>query len=109
MTLLAQPAREDIAFTAVMHALSDPVRLRILAALADGEERSCHEAAENCGVHVSTSSHHFRVMREAGVLSARKVGRTRYVRIRRDDLDTRFPGVLNAALTAARELQATPT
>ncbi|ADI08049.1 transcriptional regulator, ArsR family protein [Streptomyces bingchenggensis BCW-1] len=37
-----------------------------------------------------------RVMREAGITTTRIAGRNRYVRLRRDELDARFPGLLDA-------------
>ncbi|WP_157555451.1 ArsR/SmtB family transcription factor [Nocardia crassostreae] len=83
-----------------VHALSDRVRLRLLAALADDREHTCTAAAEDIDVHKSTMSHHYRVLRESGVITVRQDGRIRYVRLRRADLDARFPGILDAALAA---------
>ncbi|WP_067827524.1 ArsR/SmtB family transcription factor [Nocardia inohanensis] len=100
MRNLPQPAVDDIEFVSVMHALSDQARLRLLAALADDGEHSCSAAAEGIEVHKSTMSHHFRVLREAGLISTRQDGRHRFVRLRRAELDQRFPGVLDAALAA---------
>jgi len=102
----SQPDVDEIEFVAVMHALADPVRLQLLAALADDEEHSCTAATVGIAVHKSTMSHHFRVLREAGLISARQEGRTRFMRLRRDDIDSRFPGVLTAALAAGRETAA---
>ncbi|MDE3129563.1 MAG: helix-turn-helix transcriptional regulator, partial [Acidobacteriota bacterium] len=60
------PARvESLDLGTVLHALSDPVRLRIVAQLADGGERTC--GSLDLPVAKSTCSHHFRVLREAGV------------------------------------------
>ncbi|MEV6769662.1 metalloregulator ArsR/SmtB family transcription factor [Nocardia sp. NPDC051030] len=100
MRHLPQPAADDIEFVSVMHALSDQVRLRLLAALADDAEHSCTVAAEGIDVHKSTVSHHFRVLREAGLISTRQDGRNRLVSLRRAEVNQRFPGVLDAALTA---------
>ncbi|MFI1912984.1 ArsR/SmtB family transcription factor [Nocardia sp. NPDC020380] len=100
MRYLPQPATDDIRFVAVMHALSDQVRLGILVTLADDAEHSCAAAAEGVDVHKSTATHHFRVLREAGLISTRQEGRSRFVRLRRADLNNRFPGVLDAALNA---------
>nr|WP_243773723.1 metalloregulator ArsR/SmtB family transcription factor [Actinomadura barringtoniae] len=99
----SQPEVDEIEFVAVMHALADPVRLQLLAALADDGEHSCTAATAAIAVHKSTMSHHFRVLREAGLISARQEGRTRFMRLRRDDIDSRFPGVLDAALVAGRD------
>jgi DNA-binding transcriptional ArsR family regulator len=95
------PRLDEIELTAVMHALSDPVRLRIVAELAaepDGE-RACGSFA--LPVTKSTCTHHFKVLREAGVIRTRVVGTTRLNSLRRDDLDARFPGLIDAVLRSA--------
>jgi DNA-binding transcriptional ArsR family regulator len=97
---LPYPARDEIELAAVLHALSDPMRLRIVAALAAGEERSCKSI--DLPVVKSTCTHHFRVLREAGVIRQRQEGTARLNSLRRDDLEVRFPGLLAAVLAAAR-------
>lgn len=101
--VLPQPDRDDIAITDVMRALADPVRMRALAKLTDGEEHGCQAVADGLGLHKSTMSHHYRTLREAGVTSTRVSGRDRLVRLRREDLDARFPGLLDAVLNAFAE------
>ena len=97
---VAQPAREAIELPAVLHALSDPVRLRIVAALATAEEQpAC--GAFDLPVTKSTCTHHFKVLREAGVISQRQRGTARLNSLRRADLDARFPGLLDSVLRAA--------
>ena len=98
---IAQPARNEIELAAVLHALSDPVRLRIVAALAvsAGEEPSC--GSFDLPVTKSTCTHHFKVLREAGVIRQRQQGTARLNALRRDDLDARFPGLLASVLQAA--------
>ncbi|WP_028937055.1 ArsR/SmtB family transcription factor [Pseudonocardia spinosispora] len=95
-----QPATEDIELAQVMHALADPVRLEIVARLARTPGLACTAAASGIDLHKSTMSHHYQVLREAGVTLTRLDGRTRLVELRRDDLDARFPGLLDAVLTA---------
>lgn len=94
------PATEDIELAQVMHALSDPARLEIVARLANGGGEPCHAAARGIDLHKSTLSHHYRVLREAGVTVTTAEGRVRMVRLRRDGLDARFPGLLDAVLNA---------
>ena len=97
---LAHPGRDELELSAVLHALSDPVRLRIVAGLARGDERTC--GSFELPVTKSTCTHHFRVLREAGVILQRAEGTTRVNTLRRDDLDARFPGVLDAVLDAGQ-------
>jgi len=97
---LPHPARREIELASVLHALSDPMRLRIVAALATGEERSCKSI--DLPVVKSTCTHHFRVLREAGLIRQRQEGTARLNSLRRDDLDVRFPGLLAAVLAGAR-------
>lgn len=89
-----EPALAD-----VLAALSDPVRLQIVRTLAaDGEGRPC--GSFDLPVAKSTASHHFRVLREAGVIDQEERGRTRHTTLRRDDLERRFPGLLEIVLRA---------
>lgn len=95
-----QPDRDEIQLEAVLHALSDPQRLRIVRELAlDPEPRACR----SFGLEVtkSTCTHHFRVLREAGLISQQVQGTSRMNSLRRDDLDARFPGLLDAVLAGA--------
>ena len=86
--------------SAVLHALSDPQRLRIVRMLAeDPEPRPC--GTFGLDVSKSTATHHFRVLREAGIIDQRTVGRATYNTLRRDDLEQRFPGLLDAVLNSA--------
>ena len=96
---IAHPDRDELELAAVLHALSDPVRLQIVAALADGGEQNC--GSLNLPVSKSTCAHHFRVLREAGVIRQRHVSTTRMNSLRRDDLDERFPGLIEAVISSA--------
>jgi DNA-binding transcriptional ArsR family regulator len=95
---LDMPAREELRLPAVLEALADPVRLEIVAALAAGE-RPC--GSFPLPVSDSTRSHHLKILRDAGVTATRLVGTQRLVSIRRDDLDERFPGLLDLVLTTS--------
>jgi DNA-binding transcriptional ArsR family regulator len=97
---LAMPAEDELELTAVLQALADPLRLQIVRELDGGDERSCGLFALT--VAPSTRSHHFRVLREAGVVRTRVAGTRRLVSVRRPELDRRFPGLLDAVLTAPR-------
>jgi DNA-binding transcriptional ArsR family regulator len=92
------PSCAELELPAVLHALSDPARLQIVRQLAIRDECTC--GTFDLGLSKATLSHHFRVLRESGVVRTRPEGRTRMLSLRRDDLDERFPGLLDAVLTA---------
>ncbi|UIJ34386.1 helix-turn-helix transcriptional regulator [Allobranchiibius sp. GilTou73] len=99
---LIHPEQQDIDLSRVMAALSDPVRLGIVSAL-DGIDRGVPCCSLEVPVGKSTASHHFRVLREAGVLRQSDEGTRRMNQVRRADLDARFPGLLDLALAHGRE------
>ena len=74
-----------------------PPRRAVLA--ATDEQPSC--GAFDLPVTKSTCTHHFKVLREAGVISQRHRGTARLNSLRRGDLDARFPGLLDSVLRAA--------
>jgi DNA-binding transcriptional ArsR family regulator len=80
----------------VLGAFADPVRLLIVGALAERGEVRC--GGMELPVTKSTASHHFRVLREAGVIEQRIDGKHRINSLRRDALDDQFPGLLDAVL-----------
>lgn len=94
-----QPPVEELELPAVLHALSDPVRLQIVRDLVDAGPSNCGAFA--VPVAKSTLSHHLRVLREAGLTDTQPSGTQRVVSLRRDDIDARFPGLLDAVLAAA--------
>jgi DNA-binding transcriptional ArsR family regulator len=98
---LPHPERDELELSAVLFALSDPDRLEIVRQLRDGpmEAARCH--AVDPTMPKSTKSHLMKVLREAGVIRNEPDGRFRMLSLRRDDLDARFPGVLDAVLASA--------
>jgi DNA-binding transcriptional ArsR family regulator len=95
------PTCEELELPAVLHALSDPARLQIVRKLAEGDECTC--GTFDLGLSKATLSHHFRVLRESGVVRTRPDGRRRLLSLREDDLNKRFPGLLGAVLSAKQE------
>lgn len=96
--VLPQPTRDELRVEAVLQALADPVRLRMVAELA------ASDAPIPCGTfHVdvakSTITHHVRTLREAGVIEVRQLGTARASTLRADDLNARFPGLLGGVLS----------
>ncbi|GAA1287917.1 metalloregulator ArsR/SmtB family transcription factor [Pseudonocardia aurantiaca] len=99
-TVLPQPAREEIRIEQVLQALGDPVRLLFVRALARSPEGvAC--GAVPLPVTKSTRTHHLRILREAGVISMRAEGTRRLSSLRREDLDARYPGLLDGVLNAS--------
>jgi DNA-binding transcriptional ArsR family regulator len=96
MRPLAHPDREQFTLTAILYALGDPVRLEIVRALATRGDLCCNAFDPN--IAKSTMSHHFRILREAGVIYSRKDGTQHINTLRRDDLETMFPGLLDVVL-----------
>jgi DNA-binding transcriptional ArsR family regulator len=96
---IPHPTRSELELSAVLHALSDPVRLMIVAELAKGEGE-CTCGSFSLPVTKSTCTHHFKVLREAGLIQQRQQGTSRLNTLRRDDIEARFPGVLETILRA---------
>ena len=97
---LYHPPRDQISLPGVLHALSDPIRLDLVRQLDDCKvERPC--GSFDLPIAKSTATHHWRVLREAGVVRAREEGTKKYHSLRRDDLDSRFPGLLDSILANA--------
>jgi DNA-binding transcriptional ArsR family regulator len=104
MVQFVHPARDDITLAGVLAALSDPMRLRIVKALAlQGDCLSCTAAAPCPDLPKSTLSNHFRVLREAGLIHTTKKGVEHRNVLREADIDARFPGLLKAILKHAGE------
>jgi DNA-binding transcriptional ArsR family regulator len=102
MRQVHHPDVHQVALTTVLHALSDPVRLTIVRTLASRGEQCCGA----CGLDLPkpTLSHHFKVLRESGVIYVRLQGKQRCMSLRHDELEARFPGLLNAVLHASQPL-----
>jgi DNA-binding transcriptional ArsR family regulator len=103
MRPLYHPDCKDLTLAGVLYALGDPVRLEIIRRLATEGELCCN--ALDCAIAKSTMSHHFKILRESGVVYSRKEGTQHINTLRRDDLETRFPGLLSAVLQSALPLE----
>ena len=99
MRPIYHPAKSDLSLAGVLYALGDPVRLEIVKRLADSPGLPC--AAIEVTVAKSTLSHHFKILREAGVISCQKQGTQHLNTLRIEDLSDRFPGLLEAVLQSA--------
>lgn len=96
------PPVADLRLPKVLAALADPARLATVRTLARVGEAPCGRISRDAGLLVSksTMSHHLRILREAGIIACRIEGARRMLTLRRDDLDSRFPGLLDAVLRA---------
>jgi DNA-binding transcriptional ArsR family regulator len=96
------PDLATIDVVTVLQALSDPVRLEMVRQLAgcdgDGELTCGHIVVP---VTKSTATHHLKALARAGITAEREEGTRKYVRLRRGELDARFPGLLESVLRAA--------
>jgi DNA-binding transcriptional ArsR family regulator len=81
----------------VLQALSDPVRLEIVRQLA---EHPCQCGQLEIPVAKSTASHHLKTLARAGVTAEREAGTSKFLRLRREELEERFPGLLESVLRA---------
>ena len=92
---IRHPAADQIDLATVLRTVGDPVRLEIVRILADGRERNCGQMTEALGLPNSTCSYHLRLLREAGVTRAQAAGTQRLISLRTDDLEARFPGLVD--------------
>jgi DNA-binding transcriptional ArsR family regulator len=99
MKSYTHPSLDDVTLTAVMQALSDPCRVAIVQTLLAEEERelACNEIPLD--VAKATRSHHFDVLRDAGIIFTRGEGTKCMTSVRRKELNKRFPGLLKLIAT----------
>lgn len=106
---LPHPTTDQISLPLVLSVLGDPTRLAIVALLA---RREGGKGRMNCSRFLSLGSktnlsYHLAKLREAGVTRTEVVGTQRFLTLRREDLDQRFPGLLDS-IVAGAELAAIP-
>ncbi len=88
------PSLKSVSLVGVLHALSDPWRLTIVRRLLESgdEEFSCSDFEMD--ICKATRSHHFQVLREAGLVRMRSDGNKCRTSLRRKEIEERFPGLL---------------
>lgn len=97
------PSIDDITLAAIFHALGDRNRLRIVANLyrEAGQPLICTEAVKGIdNLAPSTTSNHFRILRECGLVRSVREGRDCYNTLRLEELNGKFPGLFAAVLTS---------
>jgi DNA-binding transcriptional ArsR family regulator len=102
---VVEPAAEDFQLPRVLAALAEPNRLATVRYVARSGESCCSEVIQEAGLAMtkSTFSHHLRILREAGVLTKRIQGTKGFTKLRKDDLDHRFPGLIDAIIDAENQ------
>jgi DNA-binding transcriptional ArsR family regulator len=98
------PSADSLDLVAILAALSDPTRLTVLLRLAEAD------ADVRCGDFTdlatkSNLSYHFAKMREAGLVSLRSEGTSRFLTLRRDDIERQFPGLLDQLIASAKRME----
>src|ERR1700722_15120258 len=103
MRPLFHPPIEDVTVEGILHALSDPVRGAIFYDLTTS---ACPYNCSNFlnvtekKIPKSTLSHHFKALREAGLIRAERRGGEMPNTSRFSEIKNRFPGLLVAILNA---------
>ena len=101
--VVAHPRTQDLDLAKVLHALSDPVRLKLVRMLAAERDLTC--GALCLGRPKSSMSHHFKTMIDAGLLRVDVAGNVHLNNLRLDDLEARFPGLMDAVLRAPETIR----
>jgi DNA-binding transcriptional ArsR family regulator len=102
MDEVAEPSAADFDLPRVLAALADRHRLAVVRLVAINGESWCSRVMQDAGLEMSKStfSHHLRILREAGVVTKRHEGTRSYMCVRKDDLDRRFPGLIDSILSS---------
>ncbi len=100
---LPHPTIDQLDLATILAVLGDATRLGIVASLArdEGQPLTCGRFLD-LGSKTNIS-YHLAKLREAGVTRTEAVGTSRLISLRRDDLERRFPGLLDSILTAAAQ------
>lgn len=97
----SHPALRQVSLPTMMQALSDPCRIAIVRALLEKGELACNEVPLK--VSKATRSHHFAILREAGLLRTRAEGTKCLSSIRKDEIEAQFPGLLDLVALSGKK------
>lgn len=108
MKTYTHPDPGEVTLTTVMQALSDPCRIEIVRALMEAGELACGDVPLE--IAKATRSHHFSVLREAGLVMTRAEGTRCMTSVRAEEMEERFPGLLDLVLreTSGKRRAGTP-
>ena len=96
MRILFHPTKEQFQLSRIFQALSDPIRLEILRKLDKRIKCACHEL--DIDLPNPRLSHHYRVLRESGLIHVSVQGKFHYLSIRKEELEEVFPGLMDSIL-----------
>lgn len=100
MRQIKHPTIEQVELTDIMYALADPTRLEIVLMLAQaGKKLTCGEI--NLNRPKSSMSHHFKILRSAGLVETLIEGTEHMNSLRLEEVESKYPGVLSAVLKSA--------
>ena len=103
MRRLNHPSMNEVTLEGVLFALGDPIRLKMVQQIACGRVANCAEvSATLAAVPLSTRHHHLRILRENGLLWSERKGVEVHNRLRLDELNKRFPGLLDQILKLSK-------
>ena len=103
MRPLFHPSIDDIRLEAILHALSDPVRVEIFAEIAGAvcaQTCSAFASVNDRVIPKSSLSQHFKVLREAGLIRSERQGVEMHNTSRCEEVQARFPGLIQAIIGA---------
>jgi len=103
---IAHPHMEDVTVAGILHALSDPVRLRLVNELLESPGgMNCTATTHKLKLSMpkSTCSQHYRILREAGLIRSERRGVDLESHVRDAELDARFPGLLASILKSYKK------
>jgi DNA-binding transcriptional ArsR family regulator len=103
MRPLFHPSIEDVTVEAILHALSDPVRVAIYADIVGSEcSQNCSNflKVSDKAIPKSTLSQHFKVLREAGLIRGERTGVEMHNTSRCAEIEKRFPGLISSIVNA---------
>ncbi len=95
------PSLAEMELGAIFAALADPLRRQVVMALAARPDEIRHCSAFDLPVTKATRTHHFRVLRESGLIRQVDLGNSRTNQLRLAELRGRFPGLVDLLLTEA--------
>jgi DNA-binding transcriptional ArsR family regulator len=91
----------DLFLMEILQALADPIRLEIVRQLDESGQKPC--GMFGIDMPKSSLSHHFRILRESGVIVSEGQGTILMNRLRREEMEANFPGLIESILKGAQK------